>query len=162
VNCRCCADIERLAEVVDAAAARRVAAFVGQLDRARRDRRRRPRQVARGVAEAEAAIVRREREAEEAAEHARVRAEALASREALCVRVETLSGDHILEHLAPIEEEWRSLTPLVGNGPEADRLAERFVVAVAACRRRHELSGVLVETGAKLDALVVETEVCCR
>ena len=114
------------------------------------------------MAEAEAAIVRREREAEEAAEHARVRAEALASREALCVRVETLSGDHILEHLAPIEEEWRSLTPLVGNGPEADRLAERFVVAVAACRRRHELSGVLVETGAKLDALVVETEVCCR
>jgi hypothetical protein len=154
-----CADVERLADVEDAAAARsellRLTESWAALEVTDADTRAR---FARGVSEAQAAIVRREREAEEAAERARVRAEALASREALCVRVETLSGDHMLEHLAPIEEEWGSLTPLVGNGPEADRLAERFVVAVAACRRRHELSGVLVETGAKLEALVVEAE----
>jgi hypothetical protein len=154
-----CADVERLADVVDASAARSELQHLSDswttLDVTDADTRTR---FDRGVAAAEAAIVRREREAEEAAERARVRAEALASREALCARVETLSGDHILEHLAPIEEEWRSLTPLVGNGPEADRLAERFVVAVAACRRRHELSAVLVETGAKLEALVTEAE----
>ena len=154
-----CADIERLADVVDVAAAQSELQRLSQdwtaLEVTDADVRAR---FTRGVAAVEAAITRREREAEEAAERARVRAEALASREALCVRLETLSGDHILEHLAPIEEEWRSLTPLVGNGPEADRLAERFVVAVAACRRRHELSGVLVETGAKLEALVTEAE----
>ena len=53
-----------------------------------------------------------------------------------------------LEQLVPIEEEWRSLLPLVGNGPEADRLAERFAQAVAACRKRHEMGAVLAETRA--------------
>src|SRR5262245_12470724 len=92
-----------------------------------------------GAANANAAIAERRREAEEAAERARQRAEALATRDALCVRVETIEGDDTLEQLAPIEEEWRSLTPLVGSGPEADRLAERFARAVAACRERHRL-----------------------
>ena len=64
----------------------------------------------------------------------------------------------MLEQLVPIEEEWRSLLPLVGNGPEADRLAERFAKAVAACRRRHELRSVLAEVRLKLEALVAEAE----
>jgi hypothetical protein len=110
------------------------------------------------VVEAQAAIARREREAEEAAERARLRAEAIATRDALCVRVETLDGDDVLEQLVPIEEEWRPLLPLIGTGPEADRLAERFAQAVAACRKRHELRAVVAETRAKLEALVAEAE----
>ncbi len=104
------------------------------------------------------AVATRRREDEAAAEQARQRAEALATREALCVRVETLDGDETLEQLVPIEEEWRSLAPLVGNGPEADRLAERFARAVTACRKRHELGAMLAATRASLEALVVEAE----
>ena len=108
--------------------------------------------------DAAAAADKAQREAEEAEELGRARAEALATREALCVRVETVDGDHALEQLNAIEEEWRSLAPLVGNGPEASRLAERFAVAVAACRTRHELGAQLDETRAKLEALVVSAE----
>ncbi len=114
-----------------------------------------------GVLAAEAAIARRDREAEEALERARQRAEALATRDALCIRIESLdleNSDDILAQMTPLEEEWRSLTPLVGNGPEADRLAERFARAVAACRKRHEMGALLAETRATLDALVVEAE----
>jgi hypothetical protein len=107
---------------------------------------------------AEQAIARRQREADEAADLQRQRAEAIATRDALCARVETLDGDDALDQLVPIEEEWRSLLPLVGNGPEADRLAERFAQAVTACRKRHEMGAVLAETRARLDALVVESE----
>ena len=108
--------------------------------------------------DAMAAAEKARREAEEAEELGRARAEALATREALCARVETVDGDHALEQLNAIEEEWRSLAPLVGNGPEASRLAERFAVAVAACRTRHELGAQLDETRAKLEALVVSAE----
>jgi hypothetical protein len=104
------------------------------------------------------AIGHRRREAEEASERARLRVEALATREALCTTVEALEGDEMLEQLVPIEEEWRSLMPLVGEGPEADRLAERFARAVAACRKRHELRAVLAEKRLALEALVVEAE----
>jgi hypothetical protein len=107
---------------------------------------------------AEAAFQRRQREAEEAADLARTRAEALATRAALCERVETLDGDDVLAQLVPIEEEWRSLLPLVGDGPEADRLAERFARAVAACRKRHDMGAQLAEARVKLDALVSEAE----
>jgi hypothetical protein len=113
---------------------------------------------ARGVADANASIARREREAEEAAERARQRAEAIATREALCLRVETLEGDDALEQLVPIEEEWRSLMPLVDPGPEADRLAERFAQATGACRKRHALRARAAETRASLDALIAEAE----
>lgn len=106
----------------------------------------------------ESAIARRERELREAEELARQRAEAIATRDALCSRVETLDGDDVLAQLVPIEEEWRSLTPLVGDGPEAARLAERFARAVAACRKRHELGELLAETRAKYDVLVSEAE----
>ena len=108
--------------------------------------------------DAAAAAEKARREAEEAEELGRQRTEALATREALCVRVETLDGDHAIEQLNAIEEEWRSLAPLVGNGPEASRLAERFAVAVAACRTRHELGATVDETRAKLEALVVVAE----
>ena len=107
---------------------------------------------------ARGSIARREREAEEAAERARQRAEAIATRVALCARVETLEGEDALEQLVPIEEEWRSLSPLVGNGPEADRLAERFALAVAACRKRHEMRANLAEMRTKLETLVAEAE----
>jgi hypothetical protein len=110
------------------------------------------------VRTAEAAIARRIRENEEASERRRLRAEAIATGEALCVRVETLDGDDVPEQLVPIEEEWRSLLPLVGNGPEADRLAERFARAVAACRNRHEMSAALVTARAQLDALLAEAD----
>jgi hypothetical protein len=110
------------------------------------------------VGHVESAIVRRQREAEEALERQRARAEAIATREALCVRVETLDGEDVIAQLVPIEEEWRSLLPLVGNGPEADRLAERFARAVAACRKRHEMSAALATARVQLDALVAEAE----
>ncbi|MCC7008211.1 MAG: DUF349 domain-containing protein [Acidobacteria bacterium] len=112
----------------------------------------------RGQAAADVCLTRREREAAEAADLRRLRAEAIATRDALCARVETLDGDDALEQLIPIEEEWRSLLPLVGNGPEADRLAERFAQAVAACRKRHEMGALLAEQRAALEALVAEAE----
>ena len=113
---------------------------------------------ARGRQAAERSIAQREREAAEAADIRRLRAEAIATRDALCARVETLDGADVLEQLVPIEEEWRSLLPLVGNGPEADRLAERFAQAVAACRKRHEMGAQLAETRATLEARVTEAE----
>jgi hypothetical protein len=113
---------------------------------------------ARGREAAETSIGRREREAAEAADLRRRRAEAIATRDALCARVETLDGDDVLEQLVPIEEEWRSLEPLVGNGPEADRLADRFALAVAACRKRREMGAVVAATRTSLDALVTEAE----
>jgi hypothetical protein len=97
-------------------------------------------------------------EMEAAAELARQRGEALASREALCQRVETIEGDDILEQLAPIEEEWASLAPLVGNGPEAARLSGRFDAAVASCRKRHTLGAALTEHRTSLETLVTEAE----
>jgi hypothetical protein len=113
---------------------------------------------ARAQASADAAFLRRDREAEEAADRQRALAEAIATRMALCERVETLEGEDVLAQLVPIEEEWRSLLPLVGNGPEADRLAERFAQAVAACRKRHEMGAQVVEARASLEALVSEAE----
>jgi hypothetical protein len=110
------------------------------------------------VLQVKTAIVLRDRALAEAAERQRQRAEALATRDALCVRVETLDGDDVLPQLEPIEEEWRSLTPLVEDGPEAASLAERFARAVAACRKRHEMGALLAETRAKYDALVAEAE----
>ena len=75
-----------------------------------------------------------------------------------CARVETLDGDDVLAQLVPIEEEWRSLTPLVGDGPEAVHLGERFARAVAACRKRHEMGALMAETRAAYEALVSEAE----
>jgi len=154
-----CADVEHLVHGTDVAAARVELARLGDAWRALGDAD--PAATARferATADVRAVLLRREREAEEAAERERTRAEALASQDALCARVETLDGDHILEQLSSIEEEWRSLTPLVGNSPEADRLAERFAVAVAACRTRHELSAALAGTRASLGRLVTEAE----
>jgi uncharacterized protein DUF349 len=154
-----CDDVERVGDMTDLAFARSELARLSDIwrgmnvaDELTQER------FSRGVAAAEAALARREREAEEAAERARVRAEAIATRDALCQRVETLDGDDVPAHLEVIEEEWRSLLPLVGDGPEADRLAARFARAVAACRKRHEMSGVLAEMRVKLDALVAEAE----
>ncbi|HYN10734.1 MAG TPA: DUF349 domain-containing protein [Vicinamibacterales bacterium] len=156
-----CEDVERIADLPDLSVARaelsrltEVWHSLGFADEISQDR------FARGVAAAEVTVARRERDAEEAAERARMRAEAIATRDALCQRVETLEidGDDVPAQLEVIEEEWRSLLPLVGDGPEADRLAARFAQAVAACRKRHEMSGVLVEIRARLESLVAEAE----
>lgn len=154
-----CETIERLADVVDPEVARAELARLAEMwaalepvDPAAIER------YAAGTIRVEAAIALREREIEEAAERARQRAEAIATRDALCGRVETLDGDDVLAQLVPIEEEWRSLTPLVGDGPEAACLAERFARAVAACRKRHEMGALLAETRARYDALVVAAE----
>jgi hypothetical protein len=111
-----------------------------------------------GVEAAKGRIANRRSEIEAAHERQRQRGEALASREALCQRVETIEGDDCLEQLEPIEEEWAQLTPLVGNGPEVDQLVARFGRAVGACRKRHALGAALQETRASLEALVVEAE----
>jgi hypothetical protein len=154
-----CVDVEHLVHVADVAAARAELARLGDAWRALGDAdASTTARFERATGDVRAALLRREREAEEAAERERTRAEALASQDALCARVETLDGDHIPEQLSSIEEEWRSLTPLVGNSPEADRLAERFAVAVTACRKRHELSAALAGTRASLGALVTEAE----
>lgn len=154
-----CEDVERLAHVSDAGVVRseldRLAAVfesLGVSDPSAAGR------YAAAVRAAEEGLAERARAAEAAAEAARQRAEAIATREALCVRVETLDGDDVCEQLVPIEEEWRSLTPLVGNGPEADRVAERFAQAVAACRKRHEMGAQLVATRESLLSLVTEAE----
>jgi hypothetical protein len=151
--------VEHLAELTDLTVARAELARLNEswqalavTDEAALDR------FGRASRRAEEAFLRREREAEEEADRQRARAEALATRAALCERVETLEGDDVLAQLVPIEEEWRSLLPLVGNGPEADRLAERFAQAVAACRKRHEMGAQLAEASASLDALVTEAE----
>ena len=154
-----CDAVERLADVADPAVARAElarltqawSAFDSPADAAR-DR------FTAATVRVDAAIATREREAREAEELARQRAEAIATRDALCGRVETLDGDDVLAQLVPIEEEWRSLTPLVGDGPEAARLAERFAKAVAACRKRHELGALLAETRAKYETLASDAE----
>lgn len=110
------------------------------------------------AAAVDAAIAKREREAQEERELARVRAEAIATRVALCERVETLEGEDVLAQLIPLEEEWRSLMPIAGDGPQASRLAERFTQAVGACRKRHEMGAALATTRAALEAVVVEAE----
>ena len=154
-----CDAVERLSDVVDPAVARTELArltdawaALDSADPAARDR------FEAATARVEASIAQREKELEEAAERARQRAEAVATREALCARVETLDGDDVLAQLIPIEEEWRSLAPLVGDGPEAACLDERFAKAVAACRKRHELGALLAETRAKYQALVEAAE----
>jgi hypothetical protein len=113
------------------------------------------------AAGAEAACARmtqRRLELEAARELARQRDEVLASREALCHRIETVEGNDILEQLAAIEEEWVQLPQLVGYEREADQLAARFAQALRACRERHALGTALQEARDSLDALVVEAE----
>jgi hypothetical protein len=107
---------------------------------------------------AESAITARRREDEEAAERARAHAEALATADALCARVETLVGEDSLEQLAPIEEEWRSLLLTLGPGADASRLAARFDAATAGCRKRHQMFSLLSESRSKLETLVNEAE----
>jgi len=154
-----CESVEALASATDATVAtselrRLTDTFAGlsDVEPASRDR------FAAATGRVDATIATLERAALEAAELARLRAEAVATREALCVRVETLDGDDVLAQLVPIEEEWRSLTPLVGDGPEAACLADRFARAVAACRKRHEMGALLAETRATYESRVSEAE----
>jgi hypothetical protein len=116
------------------------------------------RRFAAGADAARARMTQHRSEIEAARDVARRRGEALASREALCQRVETIEGDDILEQLAPIEAEWAQLTPLVGYETEADQLAARFAQARSACRKRLTFGAEIQETRNALDALVVEAE----
>ena len=116
------------------------------------------RRFAAGADAARARMTQQRNEIEAARDAARRRGEALASREALCRRVETIEGDDILEQLAPIEAEWAQLPPLVGYETEADQLAARFAQAGSACRTRLAFGAEIQETRNALDALVVEAE----
>ena len=113
---------------------------------------------ARAVEAVNAAVTRREREAEEEIERLRARQEAIATRIALCERVETLDGEDAVAQLVPIEEEWRSLLPLAEGGSQSDSLTERFARAVAACRSRHEMGAALAAARTTLEAVVAEAE----
>jgi hypothetical protein len=93
-----------------------------------------------------------------AREEARQRGECLASREALCRRIETIEGENVLEQLSAIEEEWAELTPLVGYEREVEQLAARFAATATACRKRLALGTALREARSALDALVSEAE----
>jgi len=91
-------------------------------------------------------------------EEARRRGEGLASREALCRRIETIEGENVLEQLSSIEEEWDQLTPLVGYEREVEQLAARFAASAKACRKHLALGTALQEARSALDALVTEAE----
>lgn len=93
-----------------------------------------------------------------ALEGARQRGEALASREALCRRIETIEGENVLEQLSSIEEEWAQLAPLVGYERDVEQLAARFAETAKACRKRLARGTALQEARATLDALVAEAE----
>jgi hypothetical protein len=116
------------------------------------------RRFAAGADAAQARMTKGGSEIEAALEAARRRGEALASREALCRRIETIAGDDMLEQLAVIEEEWARLPPLVGYEMEAEQLAVRFVEGASACRKRHALGSALQAARDSLDAVVVEAE----
>jgi hypothetical protein len=99
---------------------------------------------------------------------ARRRSEALASREALCRRIEAIdsasesegeieAGD-VAERLRSIEEEWAQLTPLAGYECDAEQIAARFAKAAKACRKRLALAAELHEARSALEALVAEAE----
>ncbi|MEO6026602.1 MAG: DUF349 domain-containing protein [Candidatus Binatia bacterium] len=103
-------------------------------------------------------MTQRRGEIEAARELTRRRDEALASREALCRRVEAIEGDDVLERLAPVEEEWAQLEPLVEYQADGDRMAVRFAQAASVCRKRHAMGTALQEARSTLDALVVEAE----
>jgi hypothetical protein len=107
-------------------------------------------------------------------EEARRRGEALAPREALCRRIETIDGDcanasegeielgieaaNVFERLRSVEEEWAQLTPLVGFERDIEQLAARLAAAAKACRKRLALAAALEEARSALEALVTEAE----
>ena len=103
-------------------------------------------------------LVRRDREAAERADLDRVRAEAIATRQALCDRVETLDGDDVLAQLASLEDEWRALLPIACDGVEASQLSSRFASAVVACKARGEMGVSLMAARGSLETLVAEAE----
>ncbi len=111
-----------------------------------------------GAAAARVRMTQRRSEIAAALEEARQRGEALASREVLCRRIETMVGENVLEELSSIEEEWAQLTPLVGYEREVEQLAARFEVTVKACRKRLALGTALQEVRSVLEALVTEAE----
>jgi hypothetical protein len=91
-------------------------------------------------------------------EEARRRGQALASREALCRRIETIEGENAVEQLSSIEAEWAELTPLVGYERDVEQLAARFAAAAKAYRKRLALGIALQEARSALEALVTEAE----
>jgi hypothetical protein len=64
------------------------------------------------------------------------RARAIAERESWCERLEAAAAEAARDALDEARAAWEGLSPLGGN--EAERLAERFEAAAAACRSRHE------------------------
>ncbi|HYC57208.1 MAG TPA: DUF349 domain-containing protein [Candidatus Binatia bacterium] len=103
-------------------------------------------------------ISQRRSEIAAAIEEARRRSEALASREELCRRIEAIEGANVLERLAPIEQEWARLAPVVGYERDAEQLAARFAATAKACRERLARESALQATRAALEALIIEAE----
>ncbi|MBI5507017.1 MAG: DUF349 domain-containing protein [Deltaproteobacteria bacterium] len=101
-----------------------------------------------------------------ALEEARRRREALASREALCRRIEVIEDgseseieeNNVLERLCSIEEEWAQLAPSIGYERDALQLAARFAAKAKACRKRLALDSALQQARSALEACVTEAE----
>ena len=111
-----------------------------------------------GAEAARRRVTQRRSEIAAALEEARRRGEALASREALCRRIETIEGENPLEQLSSIEAEWVQLAPLVGYERDVEQLAARFAATAEACRERLALGSALAEARSALEALVTEAE----
>ncbi|MFT4572224.1 MAG: hypothetical protein ACI91F_003124, partial [Candidatus Binatia bacterium] len=116
------------------------------------------RRFSEGVDAARLHMARRQSEIAAALEETRRRDEALASREALCRRIETDEGEMLLEQLRSIEEEWAQLTPLVGYEREVEQIAARFAATAKASRKRLAGETALREARSALETLVAEAE----
>jgi hypothetical protein len=140
---RIAADLERLSAAWDALASADAAAAE---------------RFAAGVAVARTRMTQRRSEIGATLEAARQRGEALASREALCRRIETIEGENVLEQLSSIEEAWAELPPLVGYERDVEELAARFTATAKARRERLAHGAALREARSALAALVIEAE----
>lgn len=103
-------------------------------------------------------IAERRSEIAAALEETRRRDEALASREALCKRIETDEGEMRLEQLRATEEEWAQLEPVVGYEREVEQIAARFAAAAKASRKRLVRETAREEARSGLEALVAKAE----
>lgn len=154
-----CAAVEGLAQATDpdragAELARLTAAWetLGDTDAAV------ARRFAAAADAARARISQRSQELEIARAATRRRDEALASRDVLCRRVETIAGSDFRGQLASLEAEWAALPPLVEYEDEVAALTARFAAAAAACRERCERAAALGAARDTLDGMVVEAE----
>ena len=111
-----------------------------------------------GVETARLRMTQRQSEIAVALEEARRRDEALASRAALCRRIETVEGENVLEQLSSLEEKWAQLPPLVGYERDVEDLAARFAASAKARREGVARGAAVEEARGALESLVAEAE----